>query len=185
MHETRVASRYAKSLLEFAKEKGIVEEIKNDMSLFVSVCEENTALLRTLKNPIIPHAKKRDILNAIFIKKFNKVTGLFFDIISKKNREGYLYDICKAFINQYRELKGLVKANVVTTTPLTEDQRVNFISMVAKMTGKKAELFETIDGDIIGGFILTVGDLQIDESIKSKLTQLKSSFSYNPYLSKI
>ena len=39
--------------------------------------------------------------------------------------------------------------------------------------GKKADLNEIIDESIVGGFILNVGDRRLDESIKTKLHNIK------------
>ncbi|MFN6943914.1 MAG: ATP synthase F1 subunit delta [Cytophagaceae bacterium] len=185
MHESRVASRYAKSLIDFAKEQGILEDIKNDMELFYNTCEKNPELVRTFNSPIIGNEKKRTILQLVFGKKVHKVTLKFFDTITLKNRENYLFFISNEFLAQYRKFKGIEKVEVVTASKLTDDQKKNFSSLVTQITGNKVELEEIIEEDIIGGFVLTISDRQIDESIKSKLQKLKSNFSYNPYLAKI
>jgi F-type H+-transporting ATPase subunit delta len=55
--------------------------------------------------------------------------------------------------------------------------------MVKKISGKnQVELIERIDKEMIGGFILNVGDRQIDASIRNKLKALKVDFSQNPYI---
>jgi F-type H+-transporting ATPase subunit delta len=48
---------------------------------------------------------------------------------------------------------------------------------VKDYTGKEVELIEQIDESLIGGFILKVGDQQIDDSIKRKLNDLKVSLA--------
>ena len=182
MSEIRVASRYAKSLLDLAVEKGVLEEVNNDMQLFAQTLESSPELARLLKNPIVTNDKKRHILTKIFGKKFHSMTKTFFDIVSRKNREENLPAVAEEFHRQYNSYKGIVAAEVVTTFPLTEDMRKQFRAMVAKISGKSVELSERIDKSLIGGYILRVGDKQIDESISSRLTELKSEFSHNPYV---
>lgn len=185
MNESRVASRYAKALLDLAKEKGVLEEVHKDMGLLVAIADENPQLARVLKNPIVPHAKKRAILESLFKGRVHNMTFSIFDIITNKNREEYLYYIAKGFLHQYRVLKGIQSAEVTTTVTLSDQQRDNFISIVKKVSGKeKVELTENINESIIGGFVLNVGDQQIDQSIRLKLTQLKNNFKDNPYISK-
>jgi F-type H+-transporting ATPase subunit delta len=184
MHESRVASRYAKSLLELAREKGVLEEVQKDMVLFSKLCEQNPELARVFKNPIIDHSKKLAILDSLLKGKVNDMTLQIFKIISKKNREAYLSFIAKEFILQYRVFKGIESAEVKTTFPLTDAQRTSFINLVAGPTGKKVELKETIDEELIGGYVLNIGDRQIDESIKSKIQRLKIKFKDNPYIAK-
>jgi F-type H+-transporting ATPase subunit delta len=185
MHETRVARPYAKSLLELAEEKGILEEVNKDMSLFVDVAKANIQFQAMLKNPIINHDKKMSVIETIFKGRVNDMSLAMFRIISAKNREAYLFEIAKEFKNQYKVFKGISTAEVTTTYQLTQDQKDIFISMVSKSEGKKIELHEKVDESIIGGFVLKVGDMQVDESIKTKLYKLKSKFKDNPYISKL
>lgn len=185
MHESRVASRYAKSLLDLAQEKGILEQVQKDMAMFSKLCQENPELARAFKNPIIDHSKKLAILDSLLKGRVNDMTLAFFKIISQKNREAYLFHIAKEFLRQYRVYKGIESAEVVTTFPLTDAQRTSFVNLIAGATGKKVELQEKINDEIIGGYILNIGDRQIDESIKSKIQKLKTKFKENPYISKL
>lgn len=184
MHESRVASRYAKSLLDLAQEKGVLDQIEKDMAFFHKICQENPQLVRILKNPIINHEKKKKVLEQLLKGKVNEMTLAMFRIISNKNREAYLFYIAKEFLHQYRVLKGIEEAEVTTTFPLTDAQRTSFINMVAGATGKKVELKEKINQEILGGFVLKIGDRQVDESVKSKLTKLRTKFKDNPYIVK-
>ena len=184
MHESRIASPYAKSLLSLAQEKGILEQVQHDMSLFIQVCKENAQLVRIIKNPIINADKKEKILSTLFKGRFNDLTLSLFTIINRKNRTAYLYDIALEFEHQYKQAKGIQEAEVTSASPLTTDQKEAFAGMVAQISGKKAELSEKIDESIIGGFVLKIEDRQVDESIKSKLEKLKSSFKDNSYISK-
>ena len=79
MSDYRAASRYAKSLLELAAEKGALEEVHNDMLLLDAICKENRDFMLMLKNPIIKHFKKRQILEAIFKGKVNAITFAAFE----------------------------------------------------------------------------------------------------------
>jgi F-type H+-transporting ATPase subunit delta len=185
MHESRVARPYAKSLLELAHEKGRLDEVKKDMALFLQICEENTTFVHVMKNPIIPHDKKKNILDTLLKGRVSDLTMSMFHILTRKNREAFLYDIAKAFTEQYNVFSGIEIAEITTTFPLSDDQKNSFRKMVAQQDGKKVNLKETIDEDILGGYILKVGDRQIDESIKTKLQRLKSEFKENPYISKL
>ncbi|MBX9853754.1 MAG: ATP synthase F1 subunit delta [Cytophagaceae bacterium] len=184
MHESRVASRYANSLLELAHEKGALEQVHKDMVLFTKIGEENPALVRIFKNPIITHEKKLAILNSLLKGRVSDLTFSMFDIISRKNREPYLYFIAKEFISLYKKKNNIETAEVTTTFPLTDAQRTSFVNLVAGATGKKVDLHEKIQDEIIGGYILKIGDRQIDESVKSKLQKLRTKFKDNPYISK-
>ncbi|MFN7792238.1 MAG: FoF1 ATP synthase subunit delta, partial [Cyclobacteriaceae bacterium] len=74
MADSRVASRYVKSLLGLAEEQNALEQVKADMELFASACASNRDLTNMLKSPIIKHDKKLAILEAIFEGKVNPLT---------------------------------------------------------------------------------------------------------------
>ncbi len=182
MAELRVASRYVKSLLDLAVEKGQLEAVHEDMLLFSKVCKENHDFGLMLKSPVIRHEKKRDILEKIFSGKMNKLTLAIIDIVTRKNREPLLEAIAAEFHNAYNKQKGIGRASITTTIPMDKSLRGEIETIVKKLSDKKAvEIDEKVDQELIGGFILNVGDLQVDASIRSKLNALKLKFTENPF----
>ncbi|GAB4029528.1 ATP synthase F1 subunit delta [Spirosoma gilvum] len=172
-----VAARYAKSLLDLAQEKGLTETMYKDMQFFKKTLEGSRPLLLMLKNPIVRAEKKSAILNAVFVSHVDSVTMAFFQIIAKKNREPIMDAIADEFISQYDRLKGVERATIITTVPLNDTLRKTFKAMVAKTTGSQlVELDERIDSRLVGGYVLRVGDQQIDESIRSQLNDLRLKF---------
>ncbi len=182
MSDIKVASRYAKSLLDLAVEKKVLEEVHADMKSFNEVCENNRDFYLMLKNPIIQHSKKLTILNEVFQGKFHEMSMAIFRLIIQKQRESFLPAIAKQFQIQYNINKGIESAYVTTTFPLTDDLRASFTNVVKEITGKKVELTEKVDESILGGFVLKIGDRQIDDSLSGKLRELKLKFNHNPYV---
>ncbi|GAB3889610.1 ATP synthase F1 subunit delta [Spirosoma agri] len=172
-----VASRYAKSLLDLAQEQGITETLYKDMRLFKQTVDQSRPLLLMLKNPIVRSEKKSAVLKAAFEKRLNPVTMSFLQIITKKNREPIMDAIAEAFISQYDKLKGVDRATIITTVPLTDELRAKFSALVLQTAGgKTVELEEKIDPKLIGGYVLRVGDQQIDGSIRNQLNELRLQF---------
>ncbi len=186
MADIRVASRYVKSLLGLAIEQGTVEEVNNDMKLFASVCHSNRAFVNMLRSPIIKHERKKAVLEQLFTGKVNALTMSIIQILTRKNREPLLPAIATEFAVAYNEYKGIEKATVTTTFPIDAKLKADVEAMVKKLSSRKqVELIEKVDKDLIGGFILNVGDRQIDASVKSKLKSLKVKFSENSYVKEI
>ena len=183
MYDSKIAARYAKSLLDLASEKGVLEEVHADMQLFNRIGESNRDFALMLGNPIIHHDKKLSILQKLFGGRIHSVTEAIFDIITKKHREALLPGIAKEFHKQYNALKGVESAEVITSFKLPEELRNRFEQLVKETSGKNTvELKEKVDPELIGGYILRIQDRQIDESLKSKLNKLKLEFSKNPYI---
>ena len=178
MSEIKVAGRYAKSLIDLAVEGNTLEATYNDIVLFKTVVDATPELEAILKNPIMPLDKKAGILNGIFADKVGKLTLTFFKIVVNKGRSVVLFETAKQFIHQYNLLNGIVTADVMTATPLNATAKEEIVSIVKKELGaNQVVLNEKVNGNLIGGFILKVGDKQFDASIASSLNKLKKEFA--------
>lgn len=179
MSELRVASRYAKAIIDLAIERNELEQVKTDIDLFLAAAKASSELVAVLKNPIVPIDKKIKVLRDLFASKVCKTTESFFDIVVNKGRAEVLHGTAKEFLNQYNEKKGFINAIVTSATTLTDAAEKEIISIVEKATAKKVILEKVVDAKLIGGFVLTVGDKQFDSSIAKSLNNLKKSFSSN------
>ncbi|REJ80910.1 MAG: ATP synthase F1 subunit delta [Bacteroidetes bacterium] len=184
MIETQVAKRYAKSLLDLAKEKGNIDDVNRDMQLFSSTCANSRELSLLLSNPIIKSDTKLEVLRKLFSEKMNKLSIAFFEIVTKKGREKYLENIAKEYSEQFKLFKGIRTAEITTAIGLDENLRAAVYKLVRENTNSDVELNEKVDRNLIGGFILRMGDKQYDASISSELRKLAREFSSNPYISK-
>ena len=183
MAYSRAITRYVKSLLGLAEERGILDKVHKDMLLFKMVCVQNRAFRVMLRSPVIRHDKKLQVLTKIFEGKVESLTMAFFEIITKKNREPLLSGIASEFHDAYNEFSGICKATVTTTFSIDDQLREEIGNIVKKISDKKKiELVEKIDSEMIGGFVLSVGDRQLDASLKNKLKNLATKFSENPYI---
>lgn len=186
MAYSRAASRYVKSLLDLAVEKNVLEEVHRDMLLFSEVAATSRPFTLLLQNPVIKHDKKLEILKRIFKGKVHSLTMAFFEIITRKNREPILLSVAQEFHNAYNTYKGIGKATVTTAIPLDPPVRAEFESLAKQYSDRKQiELIEKVDPELIGGFVLNVGDRQVDASIRSKIRTLQVKFSQNPYIKEL
>lgn len=176
MAQIKVATRYAKSLLGLVAEKGNLEEAFNDMSLIKKTCSENRDLVVLLKSPVVKTEKKVSILTSIYEKNVSKVTMLFITLITKNRREGALPEIADAFIAQYKEMKGITTAVVTSAAVLADDAKKKIEALVQKEVGGTVELHTEVNPELIGGFVLRIGDKQVDTSILSKVEDLRHEF---------
>jgi F-type H+-transporting ATPase subunit delta len=179
MSNHRIAGRYAKPLLDLAVEQNALEAVKKDMEGFIQLCEDSREFLSVLRSPVIPHLKKGAILQQIYKGKAHKLTLAVFDIITRKNRENLLPEIAQEFVAQYNVKMGLLETVVTTTFPIDDKLRTSFKKIVKDVTGMEAILAEEVKQEIIGGFILRMGDRQLDESVSASLEEIKVKFNKN------
>jgi len=182
MNQSRITSRYAKSLIGLAIEQNMLEEIVNDMKLIQTVCSENRDFSLLLKSPVIKTDKKLDIFNQVFSSQLSDLSMSFINIITSKKREMYLEGITESVILQYKSHKKIETATVTTAVQIDDQTRKEILNFISTHGKSDIELTEIVDESIIGGTIITMGDKQLDASVSRTLKDLKQTFNKNLYI---
>ena len=170
---SHIAIPYSKALFDLSLENKVLEETLGDIELVGKICKSNRDFRMMLKSPIIHTSKKIKILQSIFEKEVTQLTMLFLSIIARKKREFVIPDICLAFIELYKDHKGILPTYVKTAGPLSEMLRKQVIDVMKKFTGKEIELIGEVKEELIGGFILQWNDKQYDSSILKQIKEMK------------
>ena len=186
MSVTRIASRYAKSLIDLSQEQNKLERVLEDIQAFQKATEQRDFFL-LLKSPIVNPDKKGTILKEIFSGKFDELSMAFINIILRKGREGYLPDIADEFLLQYRALKQISTVKVTTAAPLTEEglEAIKAQLKGSSETAANVEIETAVNPDLIGGFVIEFADKLYDASVAHKLSKLRKEFTGNQYEKKM
>jgi F-type H+-transporting ATPase subunit delta len=182
----RLAARYAKSILDLAVERGQLETVYKDMVFLRVICRSNRDLVNLLQSPIIKSDKKRHVLEAITAGRISPLTTAFNALLMSKEREAYLPEIAEAFEKQYKAFKGIQTVKFTTAVPVGEDieqailQKVKTDRHVAEI-----DLEMSVRPELIGGFVLEIGDELIDASVAFDLHKIKQQFQNNDFIYKI
>ena len=183
MSARRIAARYAKSLIDFGNEQGQLETMAEDMKWFLEAVKSRD-LLNLLKSPIVSKGKKRDVFDAIFKPNLSKTTNTFFNIVLTKGREAIIPEIANEFDLQYKSLKHVSNVKLTTASPLAESvvKQIEAKLLASNVTDENVELETAVNPDLIGGYVIEIGDKLYDDSIAHKLSKLKKEFSDNKYV---
>ena len=185
MKNARAAIRYAKAILNLAKDSKEDTAVNNDMLFIESTISENDALEVMLRSPIVKSSDKIKVLDALFAGKVNNVTLGLFHLLEDNKRIAMLHAIAKKYTIIYDYYKHMQVAKVTTAVPLTKEIEEKVLAKIVALTGDKANLENEINPDILGGFILRVGDVQYDASISNYLNELKKEFDNSHFIPKI
>lgn len=172
MKGNKSASRYATALLDLAIEQNQLDQVFTDMTAFLSATEETRELQLFLKSPVVNSAKKKEVLNLAF-SDFCALSTLFINLITTNSREGILDQIAKSYIQQYKAHKGIVEVTLTTATKPDAGVKEQILSKIKPAVKGTIELTEVINPDLIGGFVLQMGDTRIDASVSSQFRNLK------------
>jgi F-type H+-transporting ATPase subunit delta len=182
MNNSKISIRYAKALFDLAEELKTLDKTNEDMLAIAAVCKSNHDFDVMLSSPVIHADKKIKIMGLIFGESFSKLSLLFLKIITNKRRESYISQIAKHFTELYKEHKGITTVNVQSAFPLDTDSRKKITGMLEKMTNHDIELIEEVKAELLGGFVLTVKDVQYDISVANRIKKLKKEFDENLYI---
>jgi F-type H+-transporting ATPase subunit delta len=175
MNESKITVRYAKALFSLAREGKDLEALKSDMETLYQCVREVPELQQILRSPVIKVSEKIKIFEGTFRETFSPVTLSFIKIIIERRREEYLEGISRYFLSLLKSEEGVQQADLITAVPLNEALRKSILNFIHKKFKTKVDLNEQVDEKLIGGFILRVGDQQVDASISSKLERIKKS----------
>lgn len=178
MAGTRAAIRYAKAILSLATEQKKAEAINNDMKSMASTIAENMELSNMLNNAVIKSESKKAILLAVF-PKLNKMSSNLFDVLISNKRMNLLNEITLQYTILFDAANGKEVAKVTTAIPMTTALEAKVLAKVKQLTNKEVILENIVDENILGGFILRVGDKQYNASVSNSLNKIKREFTLN------
>ncbi len=183
MSVTRIATRYAKSLIELAVEQDKLAQVSADVQSLARAAT-NRDLQLMLKSPIISADRKNAALTALFSSNMDGLTMAYLNLLVNKGREGYLLEIAAEFVAQYKTLQKITSVKVISAAPLSEEVLNDLKARLLKsgITNSNLEIQSSIDPDLVGGFVLEFDNKRYDASVANKLAELKSEFTKNLYI---
>ena len=172
MKSSKAASRYAKALLEIAIDQKKIDSILGDMNFLTQVSEESSEFETLVSSPIISTEKKISIFDMIF-EQFEKESKDFVKLIANNKREGLLPAIAVSFDTLVKEHRGIVPVTIVTASPMDTSTKEAILAKVKNAVEGNLEVTEEVDESLIGGFLVKMGDIQIDATVANQFNNLK------------
>ena len=173
MNLSKISVRYSKALFLASQQKNVLERINDDMLLLYNTCFEIEEFNKLLENPIVSLSTKRKIIEAVFSGNVHELTLSFLYLILKNNREVFLEDIARAFLDLYRKKMGFVSILLTTAIRIDDDLRKKIIKIINVAYKADVEMTESVNKNILGGFKLQIEDKLLDASVSTSLNKLK------------
>lgn len=173
MSEKVIARRYAKALFESANEKKVLDNVSDDLDLIFSTFEVNGDFKAVINSQVIQSSDKKNVLEMIFNKKVNVLTLTFLSFLCEKKRIDIILQIIEEFQILYKEERKITDATIESVTPLSEGQVSDIREYLEERYKKKFQIETLVNENLIGGFLIRIGDIVIDKSVKYHLEQLE------------
>jgi ATP synthase, F1 delta subunit len=172
MNDSKISVRYSRAIFQSALEKKILDKVYQNMIFISEICKMKETK-EFLHSPIIVPSKKEDIFHKMLGGNVEKIILSLIDLIVKNGRESFLPAIARVFIHETKKYKGITESVLTTAVKVDDNVRKQITDLISEVFKTKVELKESIDPEIIGGFILQIDDNYIDASIKNKLRKIK------------
>ncbi|HEX8331763.1 MAG TPA: ATP synthase F1 subunit delta [Segetibacter sp.] len=186
MLNPRLAGRYAKSIIDLAVERDQLEVVHDDMQYLAAVIKHSKEFTNLLQSPVVSPEKKTQVFDAIAKGKVSDVTIAFAHLLISKNREFYLPEITKAYIEQYNAIKGIHRVKLTTATEVSDEVKSSIINKIKADTEiDNIEIETAVKPELIGGFVLEFNNNLVDASILRDLRDVKTQFDKNAYVQEI
>ena len=176
MKNLAVSRRYAKALILIGQEDGQAEQYNQELEAVVGLFETQEGFESALVNPLFNKNDRKKVLEAVLAATdLSAVMKSFMVLLFDKGRIGFLRDIASYYKELADELKGVVKASVVSATELSADAVDKIKEALSKKTGKSIVLNVEQDPGLIGGVVTKIGDLVLDGSVRTQLINMRET----------
>lgn len=176
MNISRAAHRYAKAILDFAKESNVTGLVSKDMQTVLQSINENAELAEFLKSPVVSEVSKYNALIEIFTD-IQDQTKKVFSLLLENRRFSILDEVAVTYIDLCDCSDGIEVAHVTTAEEISDDLQESILKKIQELTKSEFRLVTSVDKNLLGGFIIRIGDLQYNASLANKLSQLKRIFT--------
>ncbi len=173
-----IATRYATALLDMAAEGKAGEPVERDMRALAAMLQGSVELQALVRNPLIDRNRQKNVVAALSqAAQFHQLTQNFLGVLAQNRRLAALPYVIKAFRTEAAKRRGEVEARVQTAYALSPAQTEQLRKELTQALGSQVALNVEVQKDLLGGMIVTVGSLMIDDSLKRKLERLKRTLS--------
>ena len=167
------ALEYAKALFALGEELGTTDAILSDLGDCEAAVSANPGYTAIIDSPALSIEERLSLLDEVFGKMDENLLSLI-KILCEKRAFHLLGDLFSDYEMLYNEARGICRADVISATPLSDDQLGRIKDKISLATGKNIILKNTVDTSILGGIKLRYDGVQLDGSLRSRLQAIES-----------
>lgn len=173
MNDSRLASRYARALFLLVKERNQVKKVKQDLSKLTGLLADSPEFKWILESPVIMSSEKARMVKSALSGVVEPITLEFLLLLIHHRREGNLSSICRMFTELFKADQGILDATVESAIPVDLEFLDGLKKRLEESSHRKIDMKTETNEALIGGFILTLEDQQLDASVQSKLKRIR------------
>jgi F-type H+-transporting ATPase subunit delta len=175
-----LARRYALAIFQLAQEQKATDTVGADLRTLRDAVYEDESTKGFFLSPVVERSEKERILVAAFAGKCSEIALHALLLLVRKRRESLLREIVTQYAVLETQAEGLEPLGVTTAKELPADELRSLVANLEKIYGKRFDVRQTFDSNLIGGVRVMMGDRRIDGSVKGRLEELtRTLFTQN------
>ena len=167
-----IAKVYARSLFEVARERGKLDQVREQLGQFVDALNENRELAVFFFSPYFSINEKQDALGRV-LEGADEIFLNFLKLLIEKHRMPVIFRIRQAFEQLWEEENRTLPVEITSAIELDQGTTESLATQIAERAGRKVKLSTRVDPEILGGRVVRVGNSILDASIRNRLEQLR------------
>ena len=151
-----------------------MDKVERQLAAFQAALEASSDLQRLVRSPVVKAEDQAAAVTAIASRAGLDGTALnFLKLVAKNRRLAAVGGMIRAFQSLVAAAKGETEAEVIAAEKLS-DKHIKDLKVALKASlGRDVKLSTRVDAAILGGLIVKVGSRMVDNSLKTKLDNLK------------
>lgn len=169
-----VSKRWAHALMELALEDSNIskEDILYELRTIAETIDSSEELKNVINNPSVSTEEKQIVLCKLFQSSIMPMVYNFMFVLNLRKRVGIISSIADEFQKELEEIKNIMRVNVTSAIDIADERKEDIKNKIAEKLSKDVIVDWNVDNDIIGGLVLNINEIVIDNSIKHKLEDL-------------
>ena len=165
--------RYASALFDLASENGEVSAVESDLDTLDQALAYNPDLAALIRNPQVSRSQAARAIDGVAeVLGLSRLTRNFLGVLAENRRLSVLPETIRAFGRIAAAQRGEVTAEVSSAHELSPEQVEALKQKLEAREGRKIKVKTTVDPDLLGGLVVTLGSKRIDGSIRTRLNSL-------------
>ena len=165
---------YARALFEIAQAEGSLERVEDELFRVARAFESNDQLRSTLTDSTLPADRRQQVVEQLLGAKASATTVQLVSMLVTSGQVKEMAAIIDSLVKRASSEKAQEVAEVRSAIPLSDDQQKRLAAALSKATGKALNLKVVVDPSVLGGLVAVVGDEVIDDTVRTRLDQLKT-----------
>jgi F-type H+-transporting ATPase subunit delta len=167
-----IAQVYARSLFEVARERGRLDEVREQLGQFSDALDTNRELQVFFFSPYFSTQEKADGLGRV-LEGADELVVNTLRLLIENHRMPAVHRIRRAFNRLWEDENKLLPVQITSAVALDEAVTQRVGEEIGRQTGRRVELTTKVDERVLGGLVLQVGNQILDASIRNRLERLR------------